>query len=167
MKGLISIQHKDNECFRWCLVRYLNTVNKSPAKITNVGKEFAKQLDFKAIKLPIHEKDYAEIEKQINVSINVFSGYRGVVIVTAAKLHSTKPELRFCAGSNPARSLSEFRDGEDLWQWFQLEIRQNVFRRSIIPQKQFIIIIIIITIIIKIKMKHHTVLCFKTNFWKT
>ena len=26
---------------------------------------------------------------------------RGVVFVTTAQLHSTKPELRLCAGSNP------------------------------------------------------------------
>ena len=66
------------------------------------------------------------------------SGYQwrcGVVVITAAQLHSTKPELRFCAGSNPARGVS-------------LEIRLIAFRRSIIPQKQFIIIIIIIIIII-------------------
>ena len=59
---------------------------------------------------------------------------------------SFNPELRFCAGSNPARGVSEIRDGEDLWQWSRLEIRLNVFRRSTIPQKQFIIIIIIIII---------------------
>ena len=35
--------------------------------------------------------------------------------MTTAQLHSTKPELRFCAGSNPAHgSVSEIRDGEDL-----------------------------------------------------
>ena len=39
---------------------------------------------------------------------------RGVVVITAAQLHSAKPELRFCGGSNPARGVSEFRDGEDL-----------------------------------------------------
>ena len=39
---------------------------------------------------------------------------RGVVVITNAQLHSTKPELRFCAGSNPARGVSEIRDGEDL-----------------------------------------------------
>ena len=39
---------------------------------------------------------------------------RGVVVITTAQLHSTKPELRFCAGSNPARGVSEIRDGEDL-----------------------------------------------------
>ena len=37
-----------------------------------------------------------------------------VVIITTAQLHSTKPELRFCAGSNPARGMSEIHDGEDL-----------------------------------------------------
>ena len=60
---------------------------------------------------------------------------RGVVVITTAQLHSTKPELRFCAGSNPARGVPENRDGEDLWQWSQLEIRLNALRRSTIPQK--------------------------------
>ena len=35
-------------------------------------------------------------------------------IVTTAQLHSTKPELSFCAGSNPARGVSEICDSEDL-----------------------------------------------------
>ena len=48
---------------------------------------------------------------------------RGVVVITTAQLHSTKPELRLCAGSNPAHGVSEIRDGEDLWQWTRLEIR--------------------------------------------
>ena len=38
----------------------------------------------------------------------------GVVVITTAQLHSTKPELRFCAGSNPACGASEIRNGEDL-----------------------------------------------------
>ena len=38
MKGLINIQHDDNECFRQPLIRYLNPVNKNPAKITNLDK---------------------------------------------------------------------------------------------------------------------------------
>ena len=42
MKGLINIQSEDNECFRWCLVRYYINVKKNPAKIRNVDKEFAK-----------------------------------------------------------------------------------------------------------------------------
>ena len=39
---------------------------------------------------------------------------RGVVVISTAQVHSTKPEFRFWAGSNPARCVSEIRDGEDL-----------------------------------------------------
>ena len=39
---------------------------------------------------------------------------RGIVVTTTAQVHSTKSELRFCAGSNPACGMSEIRDGEDL-----------------------------------------------------
>ena len=61
------------------------------------------------------------------------------MVITIAQLHSTKPELRFCSGSNPARGVLEIWDDEDLWQWYRLEIRMNAFRRSTIPRKQFII----------------------------
>ena len=38
----------------------------------------------------------------------------GVLVIITIQPHSTKPDLRFCAGSNPARGVSEIRDGEDL-----------------------------------------------------
>ena len=38
----------------------------------------------------------------------------GVVFITTAQLHSLKPELRFCVGSNPAREVSRICDGEDI-----------------------------------------------------
>ena len=42
--------------------------------------------------------------------------HRGVVVITTIQLHSTKPELRFGACSNPARGVSEIRAGENLIQ---------------------------------------------------
>ena len=39
---------------------------------------------------------------------------RGVVVITTAQLHSTKSELRFCAGSDPAPGVSEICDCEYL-----------------------------------------------------
>ena len=39
---------------------------------------------------------------------------RGVVVVNIAQLHSTKPELTFCAGLNPAHGVLKIRNGEDL-----------------------------------------------------
>ena len=35
------------------------------------------------------------------------------MVITTAQLHSTKPELRLRAGSNPAGGVSEICDGED------------------------------------------------------
>ena len=52
---------------------------------------------------------------------NVAPKNNGVVVVSIAQRHSTKPELRFCA--------LEIRDGEDLWQWSLLEIRLNALKR--------------------------------------
>ena len=68
------------------------------------------------------------------------------VVLWLALLHSFIQQslnLGFCTGSNPACGMSEIQDGEDLWQWSQLEIRLNAFCQSTIPQKQFIIIIYI------------------------
>ena len=49
------------------------------------------------------------------VRVNVWTMWRrGVVVITTAELHSTKSELRFCAGLNPARGVSEICDGENL-----------------------------------------------------
>ena len=79
-------------------------------------------------------------------------GCCGVVVITTAQLHSTKPELRFCASSSSANGVSEIHNGEDLWQWSQLEIKLYAFCQSTIPHKQFIIIIILIIIIIIINI---------------
>ena len=74
--------------------------------------------------------------------LGYYLNYRcGVVVISTAQLHSTKPELRFCAGSNLARGVLEICDGQNLWQWSRLEIRLIAFCWSTIPQKQFIIII--------------------------
>ena len=45
MKGLNNIQNEDNQCFRWCLVKYLNPINKNRPKFRNLDKELAKQLN--------------------------------------------------------------------------------------------------------------------------
>ena len=63
----------------------------------------------------------------ITIIDNSWCTHRGVAVITTAQLHSTKPKLRFCAGSKPARCVLEICDGEDLWRWSRLEIRLNVF----------------------------------------
>ena len=75
IKGLINIQNVgDNECFKWCLVRYLHPVDRNPARIKKADKDFAKRLDFKDIKFPVKIRDNHKIEKQDPIEISVF-GY--------------------------------------------------------------------------------------------
>ena len=54
----------------------------------------------------------------------------GVVVTPTAQLYSIKPELKFCAGSNPAHGVSEICDSEDLWQWSPLEIRTKIYHKN-------------------------------------
>ena len=62
---MINIQNIDgNECFKWCLVRYLNPANHNLRKITKAGKDFAKILDFKDIKFPVKIGDIHKNEKK-------------------------------------------------------------------------------------------------------
>ena len=55
-QGLINVQNEGNECFRWCLVRYLNPADKNTAKIWNVDKKISKQIDFKDAKFSVYKK---------------------------------------------------------------------------------------------------------------
>ena len=54
----------------------------------------------------------------VSISVEILSMNKkvryGVVVITTAQHHSTQPELKFCTGSNPARGMSEIRDGENL-----------------------------------------------------
>ena len=48
-----------------------------------------------------------------------------VVVITTAQLNSKKSQLRLVAVSNPARTMSEICDSENLREWSQLEIRHE------------------------------------------
>ena len=63
MEGSINIQNEDNECLRRRSVRYLNPVNKNPAKIKNVDEKYARQFVFKDVKFLIHKKGSAKTKK--------------------------------------------------------------------------------------------------------
>ena len=67
-KGLINIQNTDNnECFKWCLVRYFNPAEYNPRRITKSDEDFAKRLEFKDIKLSVYvsKKCWEEREEAI------------------------------------------------------------------------------------------------------
>ena len=61
----------DNECFEWCLVRYVNPADHHSVKIKKTGKDFAKKLDFKDIKFPVKNRDIHKIEKKNSIENSI------------------------------------------------------------------------------------------------
>ena len=55
----------DNECFKLCLIRYLNPLDHHLARIRKVNKDFARVLDFKDIEVPIKNRNKCKIEKEL------------------------------------------------------------------------------------------------------
>ena len=73
-KGLINLKNKDNECFRWCHIRYLNPQEKDPQRIKKDDRQYIKNLNYQGIKFPVNINQYNKVERQNNIRINVF-GY--------------------------------------------------------------------------------------------
>ena len=73
-KGLINLQNRDNQSFRWCHIRHLNPQKKGPQRIKKIDKSFVKQLNYDNIEFPVSIKQYNKIETQNSININVF-GY--------------------------------------------------------------------------------------------
>ena len=73
-KGIINMKNNDDECFRWCHIRYLLPQNKNPQRIKECDKKYVEKLDYSGIEFPVSVKQYNKIEKQNNIRVNVF-GY--------------------------------------------------------------------------------------------
>ena len=72
---MISIQNiNDNECFKWCLVRYLHRADHITRGIREVDKLYVEKLDFEDIKFIVKVRDIQKIERKNSISINDF-GY--------------------------------------------------------------------------------------------
>ena len=61
----------DNECFKWCLFRYLHLPDNNPGRITKASKDFVKT---QSQKQNFQSKDIHKIEKKDSIFISVF-GY--------------------------------------------------------------------------------------------
>ena len=71
---MINIQNiVDNECFKWCLFKYLNPANHYPTRITNTNNDSAKKLDFKDLKFPVKISDIYKIEEKIPSALMILT----------------------------------------------------------------------------------------------
>ena len=73
-KGLINLQNKDNECFRWSHIRYLNLQEKDSQRVKKTDRKMVQELNYQGVEFPVAAKHYGKIEEQNSININVF-GY--------------------------------------------------------------------------------------------
>ena len=57
-KGLINIKSNYQKCFLWCHVRHINPLKEHPGRITRIDKDFANNLNYDGIEIPVQEKDF-------------------------------------------------------------------------------------------------------------
>ena len=56
IKGLLNIKNKDDECLKWCRIRFLNPTNSHPEKINKQDKKIAETLDYRGINFSMKER---------------------------------------------------------------------------------------------------------------
>ena len=103
MKGLINLKNKDNECFKWCHIRFINPTNSHPERINKKDKEIAKSLDYRGINFPMKARDYEIIEERFNINVNVF-GYENRVFPLYVSKKSNEQVLNVLLISNEEKS---------------------------------------------------------------
>ena len=72
-KGVINIKNEDNQCFKWCITRALNPVDKNPNRLNKELIEQSKSFNWEELKFPVELKQIKIFEKNNpSISINVF-----------------------------------------------------------------------------------------------
>jgi hypothetical protein len=70
-KAVINIKNADNECFRWCILRAVNPVNKNADRISDLKPKIS-TLNWGNMTFPVKLKDIGKFEKlNPNYAVNV------------------------------------------------------------------------------------------------
>lgn len=73
-KAIINMKNTDHQCFKWCVTRALNPVDKDSERITKILRLQAEKLNWKGLNFPMELTQIARFEKLNEVSVNVY-GY--------------------------------------------------------------------------------------------
>ena len=103
MKGLINLKNKDDECFKWCHVRFINPQNKDPERIKKQDKTIASTLDYRGINFPMKARDYEVVEERLKINVNGF-GYENKVFPLYVSKNSNEQVLNVLSISNEEKS---------------------------------------------------------------
>ena len=89
-KALTNMKNEnDEECFKWCLGRWKNPVEKNPQRITSLLKKQCEKFNWEGISFPVSWRGIDRFERQNDISVNVL-GLDGKEIVTLRKTKEKK-----------------------------------------------------------------------------
>ena len=72
-RAVINMKNEDEECFKWCVTRALNPVDKNVERISQELRKQSEELNWKGIDFPMEVDKIDRFEKNnLFVSINVF-----------------------------------------------------------------------------------------------
>lgn len=89
-KAVVNVKNSDNSCFKWALLSALYPVNKNSERTSSYSIH-SNKLKFEGVPFPVKLRDISKIEKQNNLSINVF----GLEFDSKTKKHSVVGPLYF------------------------------------------------------------------------
>ena len=107
VKGLIILKNKDNECFKWCDIRFINPQNKYADRTKKQDKKITETLDYRGIGFPMKARDYELVEERFNINVNVF-GYQNKVFPLYVSKKSNEQVLNVLLISNGEKSHYAF-----------------------------------------------------------
>jgi hypothetical protein len=71
---VINVKNTDNQCFKWCVARALNPVQKHAERVDKLLRVQAKQLYWNGLEFHVTLDDIDKFEKlSSNLAINVFN----------------------------------------------------------------------------------------------
>ena len=72
-EAIINMQNKDDQCFKWCITRALNPVNRDSQRTTKILRKQSENLNWTNINFPVRLSDIDKFEKnKEGIKVNVF-----------------------------------------------------------------------------------------------
>jgi len=103
-KAIINLKNTDTECFKWCVVRAMNPVEKNSERITKNLRKQAEQLNWKGIAFSMTLKDIDKFERNNDgISVNVF-GYESCIYPLRLSKHQRETIIDLLLIANDATS---------------------------------------------------------------
>ena len=173
-KAIINMKNEDNECFKWCITRALNPVDKHPERITKILRLQAEKLNWKGLKFPMELKNIHRFETLNEIAVNVYGYEREVYPLRVSKavykecinllLISKEEKKHYCLIKSMSRLLSSQKSTKQHKKFFCLRCLNSFGTQELLDKH---LQLCGDSEAVRVKMpEKETLVCFKNNHRK-